>query len=889
MADIQSGMYYVVNMGAGENVSEGNAFCLARFGGSASDANDMVIFRQNYRPSPMVSAVYVGTNDELSITAPSLSGKVAAVPQSGMGKDSQSGEEYPKTNIIAKSEGNWGGRRGRWTMERIENIFMYYDGQPYPVYHLISAMSTSSHRACLWASGSSNGSKVKTATPSDGTGSKSQYWAFIPVPSAPNGFYNIRLAVKPDRILLGQSNGALILGSDADRSDNCGVWVFNRYELEPDRQYIRNLEPIANDDPDSSYLMVPSGQDVEHGNPKIGRVRGAGYFDQWVFVPRDQSAKFNDNTYQSYEMWSTAFDYSYWSVSRFVLTSILQNIEGIQTYPEFMLVNASFSGSPTDYQWFLTPAHAFDSKLTVPSRLGLEVDGATSYGTVGIVGSENCHPSWVGGENEGWQLRYRFLTCRYVGDSNMANNAVSDGSWKSIFDGDSANEGWGDNETFNCSASLTYNESNASGKGASGRYRADIPISVELGVDDGDIDKLSIEFQVRPWSYSFRDVSGLTSHGGSASGLFTIAYKPTLTLSNLRVDAYGISVDYESDLQRSANKIEISNTLFMTQLDYSHMSELDSESVRYGRMLNQRKCDAGTVSYSGTYYADFGSIIPTLGEEVLLGWKITTVDGVVSSGVSLVPVSSFDYSSADSVNLPVEFLENGSRILKVSCQNNGVSYFENRSSIALLTINNRPDGSSNPNEFVANESNAAYLETIQIPRTELVDGDHYAIPYPFRKPFKVTVIGNGANDVAKRFEYYHDAFDDFRNHTRMWNYGTYFDDDDWYEIFVNESDNPSETVTTSLTNRATKTTERTWEIVQFGNTPEQPRSVSGTVYSGLMPDYIKRTELFSKCKFAWYRSFDGEVIRVAVTSVRETRKTWGDSVSIEMRRTDVRT
>ena len=413
-----------------------------------------------------------------------------------------------------------------------------------------------------------------------------------------------------------------------------------------------------------------------------------------------------------------------------------------------------------------------------------------------------------------------------------------------------------------------------------------MPIGITLGTDDGEMDKVTIEFQVRPWSYSLRDVEGLTSHGGSASGLFTFAYKPTVTLSNLRVDAYGISVDYESDLHRDSNKIEISNLQYMTQLDYEEMPNLDSESVRYSRMRNQRKCDAGTAEYSGTYFVDFGSIIPSLGEEVLLGWKITTIDGVVSSGVSLIPVVSSDYSSAESVTLPVEFLDNGSRMLKVSCQNNGVSYFENRSSIAFLTINNRPGGSSAPSEFVANESNSMYLETIRIPRSEFSDGYHYMIPYPFRKPFKVTVIGNGANGVAKRFEYYHAAFDEFRDRTRIWNYGSYAGNDEWYEIFVNESENPSETVTTSLTSQATKTTERNWEIVQFGNTPEQPRSVSGVVYPGLMPDYIQRTEKFSKCKFAWYRSFDGEVIRAAVTSVRETRKTWGDAITVEMRRTD---
>lgn len=887
MADIESGMYYVINMGASENSAEGNAFCLARRGGSASNANDMVIYRQNYHPTPVVSAVYVGTNDEISITAPSISGKIAAVPQSGMGTDSQSGEQYPKTNVIVKGEGNWGGRRGRWTMERIENIFLYYDGQPYPVYHLISAMSIDAHRACLWASGSSNGSVVKTAAPSDGTGSKSQYWAFIPVPSVPNGFYNIRLAVDPNRLLIGQSNGSLLLGSDTNRNDNRAVWVLSKDELEPDHQAIRNLEPIANDDPDSSYLMVPSGQAIEHGKPKIGRVRSGGHFDRWVFVARDQSAKYNDNTYQSYEMWSNAFDYSYWSVSRYVLTSVLQSMEGIQTYPEFMLVNAQFVGEPTDYQWFLTPAHAYDSKLTVPSRLGIEVDGVTEYGNVGFSGLANLYPTWVGGDNDGWQLRYRFVTCRYTDDSNSTNRNVEDTSWKSIFDEDSANEGWGDNEIYNCSATLTYNESNSAGKGAAGRYRADIPIVAQLGAGSGEMDRVYLEFQVRPWSYAFRDIEGLSAHGGSASYRFMLAYKPTLTLSNLRIDAYGIAVDYISDLHRGSNKIEITNMEIMSQIDYSGMADMSSSSVRYNRMRNQKKCDMGTAGYSGTYYADFGNVIPAVNSEILLGWKITSVDGIVNSGVSLVPVASSDFSNAESVTLPTEFLENGSRILKVDCQNNGVSYFENRSAIAWLTINHRPGGTSDPSQFIANDENSKYLETIQIARNETEDGDYFAIPYPFRKPFKVTVLGNGANDVAKRFEYYHAAFDDFRDRTRMWNYGSYVDDSEWYEIFVNEAGNPTETVTTALTSQATKTTERKWEIVQFGNTPEQPRSVSGVVYPGIMPDYIQRTENFSKCKFAWYRSFDGEVIRVAVTSVRETRTNWGDAITIEMRRTDV--
>ena len=933
MADIESGMYYIVNLGAGENVTEDTAYCLSRFGGSASDANDMVIFRQDYRPSPIVSSVMVGTNDELSISAPTLSGKVAAIAQkdittdaqwtgtsaptmsnapakswtSTSAKESHVGDlyavlnarlgtvdavykfaktgssyfwqktndtvnQYPKTNVLVKAEGNWGGRRGRWKMERVENIYLYYGGQPYPVYHLISAMSSDSHKVCMAVTAGTNATRVKTAVPSDGTGNKYQYWAFIPVQSVPDGFYNIRPANLVNRMLIGQSNGSVLLGSDADRDDNRGIWVISKDDLKPDHQNLRNLEPIIDKTPEASYMMVASGQAVEHGVPSVGNPGNGGHFQRWVFVARGESKEYNENTYQAYEMWSNAFDYTYWAVSRYVLTYQLQNIEGTLTYPQFTLINASFTGNALDNQWFLTRAHAYDSKLTVPTKLALDVSDSPNYSIVGVSGDADLYPSWIGGDNAGWQLRYRFVACRYVTDESPAmNHDVADSTWKSIFDDDPANDGWGDNEIYNCEAVLSYNESNANGRGASGRYRSVLPIHAVLENQNGSMDKVTVEFQVRAWNPQFKSIEGLTCHGGSASAQFTIAYRPTLTFSNLKVDAYGISVDFSSDFARDSNNIVISNSEYFAQMDTSELSDYDSSSERYRRLLNQRLCENGLAEYSGTYYADFAGPIPAVGDRIPLSWTITTVDGVTVSGTELVTVSSSDFSDADAVACPTEYTSDGSRILNID-----VSGFDSGSARCWLIINRRPNGTDSASEFEFTADNNPYLDIVEVNH----DGTVIEIPYPFGCPFKVMVFGDHG-DRAGRFEHIHSAFDEFRDRTRMWNY-----DGGWYEIFVNKGDNPDESVSTSYSSNAVKATERKWETVQFGNTPEQSRSVSGVVVSSLMDNYVQRTLEFSKCKYAWYRSFDGEVMRVAVTSVKETRMVWGDSVSVEMRRID---
>ena len=452
-------------------------------------------------------------------------------------------------------------------------------------------------------------------------------------------------------------------------------------------------------------------------------------------------------------------------------------------------------------------------------------------------------------------------------------------------------------ETPNCGAVLSYNEDNSVSRGASGRYVGDLPLpglsdALVFGGSSGNVDRYLIQFEVRAWSQTYDKVSNdLSCHGGSASATIRVVYRPELTLSALKVDAYGLYLSYSSDLNRGSNKIVIESPDYAKQLDTKKIGNYSTSSVMYSRTLSESKCVSGNAPRSGTYYLDFGGVIPDVGDEIPFKWTITTVDGISSTGSAVLPVQSTDFSNAVSISCTPTFLTNGTRILRISIPNpSSGTKFVAKSERCTLVINNRPNGSSAASQFTRNSSNSAYLEYVDVPVTTTASGaEYFAVPYPFGKPFKVEIIGdtNDSQGRIGRYEYYHSAFTDFRNRTRMWNYGSYIGNTEWYEVFVNEGDNPTESVTTQYSSNAVKTTERDWELVQYGNTPEQTRTVSGVVLPALMADHVGRTEDFSKCKYAWYRSFDGEVMRVAITCVNETRKTWGTQVSVEMRRTDV--
>lgn len=918
MADgegITTGMYLIISLHASNNVTTGNGFCLSRAGGDNSDANSMVIYKEGYRGTPNVATIYIDSDSgEATIVAPMLANKVACVRQSDMYQPTNSdgdpdGDPYPRPGANVWSEGNWGGRRGRWKIEAVPNVFGTYGGNTYQAYRFISSMSPDDHKMEMAVTGNANRTYVKFEAYADATGNLRHYWMLIPQPLVPDGFYNIRIAKSVHRLIVGNSNGSVTSVADSERNDNRDIWYIAKSEVDPTLVHIRNLGAmLAETDANGStiasatggYLIVNSDEVIKAkagktSRPVVGRLGNGGANQRWAILPKDESDTYNDNRYQAYDLLSNAFytEYDYWAVSRYMLCPFKPASYNALTYPEFRLANFNTVSDPIMFQYFLTWAHAYNKNLTVPSKLALNYMGIPYFATFGISGSgKYVYPSWVGGDNDNWQLRYRITAYRRADDKIATSRAYADRSWKSILDDDSANNGWGDNETPNCGADLSYNESNSSGNGASGRYVAQLGIPITLGNAGAQMDKINIEFQVRAWDSSFDKISDSVScHGGSASKLFTIAYLPELTLSQLKVDAYGMYLTYSSDFHRNGNKIVIESAGYAAQLPWKNkLTSYKAGTPMRARMENQKLCANGLANYTGKYYLDFGGAgVPDIGDEFPFTWSITSPDGVTNSGAMVLPVSSTDFSNAIVVNCPTSYTSNGTKILKIDVATSASQYFLRGSSRCTLVVNHRPKGTSAAGQFMRNASNLPYLEIVDIPRTTVGNAEYFAVPYPFGKPFMVEIIGDTTDSQGRigRFAYYHSAFNQFRDKTRMWNFGNSIGDDCWYEIFVNEGENPSESVSTQFTSNAVKTTQRDWELVQFGNTPEQTRSVTGVVYDGLMNNYILRTKDFSKCKYAWYRSFDGEVLRVAITSVKETRKNWGMSVSVEMRRSDV--
>lgn len=951
--EITSGMYFIVAYAASGSSSAGaresDAKVLCRRGGPNTNANssDMVVYKQDARSIQITSSVYV-SGDEVMIYAPMLNGTSPGVakndifwPVTAVDKSAEDyrsnnpkrsnwyeydsrkkeyvltndtkvntsktyytmdGSPYPNNNSVVKGESYTGSIRQLWKLEAVPNKNGWYAGDEKQAYMIVSSMSSDDRKMVMATSANASGSTVKIVQHDPYTPSESEYWLFVKQDHVPDGFYNIRLATSTDKLLIGKSDGTVTLEGASQRTDNGDVWFLQAEEENPALQWVRNLGGWLRNK-EGGYLLIKNGQNVNGGRPNTGRLTDGGHYDMWAFVPHNKSNTYNDSEYQAYDIVPSGFNYDYWAASRYVLCgySISDSTKTISK-PSFQWLGLGTTGDLRRFQWFLTWAHAYNPDLTVPSKLAVNLDTVPYYDRVGLIQNESIYPSWIGGNNANWQLRYRITNYRRVGDSNATNRTMpsSASSWKSILDDETNNDGWGDMETPNCSAVLMYNEDNSAGRGASGRYVGNLalpglPDGYTFGVASGNVDKYVIWFDVRAWEQEYSKVSEeLSCHGGSASHRFTVAFRPTVTLSTLKADAYGIYLTYTSNLHRGSNTIRIESQGNAEQLPVKKLKSYKSGSVMYDRILNQSKCENGQSSYTGKYYFNYGGEIPSQGDEIPFTWTINTVDDVTATGSTVLTFPAIDMSDVVTVACPVNTIANA-RMLKIDAVKGSTKYFEPDTARCTLVINNRPNGTSSPSQFAKTSANKPYLEYVDIPRTKTkaTNGDEYfAIPYPFGKPFKVEIVGGIVNDDRiGMFEYYHAAYDSFRDKTRMWNYGKYTGSTEWFEIFVNEGDNPTESVTTQYSSNAVKTTERDWEIVQFGNTPEQTRSVAGVVYPGigneLIANYPDRIEEFSKCKYAWYRSFDGEVMRVAITSVRETRLTWGAQVSVEMRRTDV--
>ena len=850
-------------------------------------------------------------NDESTLFFP-LTGKVPYVNQFYTSKDEEADSDHkkntPKPNQNVIGGAYTGGKAARWKIIPVPNEtieYITYNGKQYHTYWILNATSSNDEELgiVMAPNSTSENANVITRWKDVASGVDLRHWFFVPINTIPAGYYNIRTATAVDRVLRNETNNSCVMSTLTTRNDNRDVWMIGNYNNQG-QCYVVNLET-------SKAMWIPPNNRRIGGKPVCGTLT-SGKESWWVIRNAGVSNKLNDSYYNSFIMLTPYYmtDIS----ENAVVDAFYTNDTSPRTLPDLRR-----STGDRRQQWFVTPAEAYDKNLPVPSKPSLDYNDAVHYGTISIPEGEfSVYPSWVG-QGDAWQLRYRFTDLYLADGLGRTKVTPDDTQWHSIFDDDVANEGWGDIGAYNCDAELIYNEANVTSKAAAGRYRSVFPIHVNsvkykgeeytLGYyDENSSDKhfvrIGIEFQVRPWSPTYSSIEGLAAHGGSVSLVSAIEIRPELIVSSLVVEQDGLYIVYNTKgVNYNGVRISLGDSPYfkddgcpyeervaVTGYEY-RPSGADpwpwytlTPVERWETVTRYKNTDISPVS--GKYYLSFSDILPLDGDEVPINWTITDSNGFSHSGTTMVSVDS-QLGNAPTYILSSDmyhFTDNGSRILLVNFSSMSDDDHLARN---YVRINHRESKTVVRSEFDLTAENAMYLDTVEIPET---DNHILSFPIPFKRTsivqsYRYVTDYDGYTGIAI-FEMYFPANEAYRAQTRMWNWGACANDDEWFEIFVNVDDNPTENVSTSLTNNSIKTTERSWELTQFGNVPEQTRDIDGVIYRPLMDDYMVRIQKFALCKYAWYRSFDGELIRVAITDVKEERLTWGIKISVSMRRVD---
>lgn len=191
------------------------------------------------------------------------------------------------------------------------------------------------------------------------------------------------------------------------------------------------------------------------------------------------------------------------------------------------------TSNSVDQLFHMVPTEAYANDLPIPTSLHILNSNGASVDEIHANGTVTYTPSWTC-QGTNFQLRYRIWTR----DHNSSTLVASE--WRDIQSEAGSNNGWG--IIWEPNVVSTQNP----------RRTKSLQSVLSLSGND----RYDIEFEVRSFSAHWGNGS-VAAHGGSASKRFVIAWKPTITLSDLTFSPEGIKLAVSSDLKRSGNSATV--------------------------------------------------------------------------------------------------------------------------------------------------------------------------------------------------------------------------------------------------------------------------------------------------------------------------------------------
>ena len=710
----------------------------------------------------------------------------------------------------------------RWTINATGGSPVTYMGTNYPTYEIRSVIETS---ATVKVDRNNVAAESLLYVSPDADDQMEARWLFLPMGTVAPGVYQMHLKNSLTRVLMSgdKNEGSRIrVGDEGDNTDNKRVWVVQPPDLNGHRQII-NLE--------SEKAMTVSA--VRQNATVVQRIP-ARYANQ-LFIPRASGTvnylEPGSDRKLDEEIWTTYTVPVVDGNETAGISAVNASNGQVQSYA-FVTDNVNRDGAYD--QFFFVPTSAFDDKAPVPEDIRHYCDftGEDLVNQWGV-GTVTVRPTWLG-SGEWWSCRYK---TRYRTSTQGDAQRSGWSPWYSIEDGKIANNGWGYATKPNCSAGL-----------ADGRWRSDRGISMSF---DSGVDLYEIVYEVRRFSNYYKDWNSdpeiqpdtnkqvdITSHGGSRSQQCIVAKAAYLTLEDLQFTGEGVSIRYGSTFARGGNSIRIY---------CPGLFDLSRSNVPYTGTMSDTKFDR----------------IPVNGDQVTVYWTVTTVDGITTSGSATKEVyCAFDDESLAQIeNVVVTDVQNGYlKDITIPLD----------ASKARLWVTLDDDNYA--------ESGITATRSIEIQS----DGSHtFHVPYPFNRPFsiKMYAIDNGTPKVWSM------SYQSIEAWTRLWNWGSGEDTNTlWFEALYNENEPPTESVNTSAGTNFSAPAVGAWDIGHVGHSWSQTRSIAAIEVDAWHPDAFARLTALSKCRFAWYRSPRGELMRIAIVKINEVRHHDRINYTIEMRR-----
>lgn len=452
--------------------------------------------------------------------------------------------------------------------------------------------------------------------------------------------------------------------------------------------------------------------------------------------------------------------------------------------------------------WYMEPYSLLVNDLPTPADI--LVNGQTQ-----ITYTKTLYPSWICDGTE-YQCRYRTRQ-RSVGKS------INDwGAWQSIYDGSTANEGWGDVGIANCTTADTQRKTSA--------YGAECPT-----VDNTTYDYAEVEFEVRRFDSNYNETEGLYAHGNSVSQIIGIALAPTLTVSEIWWSVAGLTVNYTSSYKVGGNTIVV-------------------EEAYIG---DKKLCGAHYFSgqpYTGTVTVPIDELyfVPDEGDTVKATIKITTAN----------------FSSAEaSISGTVQYESNYGVTISPT-------YITNREDYTISATVTKHDTDKcylkikTPNGYVYRECDE--LSTTDTERT-------FRIAPPLNTQFTVCWVATSGTNWGTM----NDTLDSVECKWYVWTW-----ENDCCILGYNKDDAPDASDTLTADSTEIVTTGREYPVEKFGKSVKRDLSITGVYIDNLIKysddDAFERLHA---AHTAVFRTPRGKWYKVAVTSVdkpRQSRKVYGD-------------